>query len=112
MDISTAVMSLSALAQENRLRVFRLLVECGQDGIAAGEIARALSVPHNTLSSQLSQLLQAGLVQSRRDGRSIIYAVDLAGTRRLLGFLMQDCCRGRPEVCAPLLDAVFPACGD
>ncbi len=112
MDISTAVASLSALAQESRLKVFRLLVECGQDGIAAGEIARALGIPHNTLSSHLSLLVQAGLIQSRRDGRSIIYAVDLAGTRRLFGFLMQDCCRGQPEVCAPLLDAVFPACCD
>lgn len=110
MDISTAVASLSALAQESRLKVFRLLVECGQDGIAAGEIARALGIPHNTLSSHLNQLAQAGLVQSRRDGRSIIYAVDLAGTRQLLGFLMQDCCRGRPDVCAPLLDAVFAPC--
>ena len=110
MDISSAVTSLSALAQENRLRVFRLLVECGQDGIAAGEIARALGTPHNTLSSHLGLLSQAGLVQSRRDGRSIIYAVDLAGMRELLGFLMQDCCNGRPEVCAPLLDAVLPAC--
>ena len=110
MDISSAVASLSALAQESRLRVFRLLVECGEDGIAAGEIARALGIPHNTLSSHLGLLSQAGLVQSRRDGRSIIYAVDLAGMRALLGFLMQDCCNGRPEVCAPLLDAVLPDC--
>ena len=110
MDISSAVESLSALAQQNRLRVFRLLVECGRDGLAAGDIARTLGIPHNTLSSHLSLLSQAGLVRSRREGRSIIYAVDLAGMRTLLEFLVQDCCQGRPEVCASLLDAVVPAC--
>ena len=108
MDINSALRAFGALAQESRLRVFRLLVEHGDTGLPAGTIARALGVPHNTMSSHLGILAQAGLVQARRDGRSIIYAVDFAGTRALLGFLTQDCCKGRPEICIPLLDAVLP----
>jgi len=110
MDISTATRALGALSQETRLASFRLLVRSGPEGMAAGEIARALDIPHNTLSSHLSNLVNAGLVSSHRQGRSIIYRVDFDGTRRLLSFLMEDCCRGRPEVCAPVLDAVLPGC--
>jgi DNA-binding transcriptional ArsR family regulator len=107
-----AIDALAALAQESRLRAFRLLVKCGPEGMAAGEIARALKVPHNTLSSHLAVLVQAGLVRSRKEGRSVIYTPDLDGTRGLLSFLMEDCCRGRPEVCAPLIACVLPGCGD
>jgi DNA-binding transcriptional ArsR family regulator len=110
MDDTRAIAALGALAQESRLKVFRLLTGRGERGMAAGEIARRLGVPHNTLSTHLGLLSQAGLVRARRDGRSIIYSMDLAGVRALLGFLMQDCCNGRPEVCAPLLDAVAAGC--
>ncbi len=110
MEIKTATACLSALAQESRLRVFRLLIEAGEDGRPAGAIARSLGIPHNTMSSHLGILQQAGLVGSERQGRSVIYAVDLTGVRDLLAFLLEDCCQGRAEVCAPLLDAVLPAC--
>ncbi len=100
---------LSALAQEGRLEVFRLLVRAGPDGIAAGDIARAVSVPANTLSAQLTILANAGLVRSRREGRSIIYAADYEGMSGLLVYLMEDCCQGRPEVCGPINRAVAEA---
>ena len=107
MDVLTTVKTLGALAQESRLEAFRLLVRSGAEGMAAGEIARALKVPHNTMSSHLSILLNAGLIGSRREGRSIIYNIDFSGTRDLLSFLMEDCCRGRPDLCAPVLDSVL-----
>ena len=110
MDTTVTVKALAALAQESRLNAFRLLVQSGPEGLAAGEIARQLDVPHNTLSSHLSILLNAGLVESRRDGRSIIYSIDFDGTRELLSFLMQDCCQGQPDLCAPVLDSLLPNC--
>jgi len=105
-----AVMALGALAQESRLKVFRLLIKRGPGGMAAGEIARNLAVPHNTMSAQLAILSRAGLVTSRRNGRSIIYAVDLDGTRQLLAFLVEDCCRGSPDVCEPLIASALAEC--
>ncbi|MBV9989920.1 MAG: helix-turn-helix transcriptional regulator [Alphaproteobacteria bacterium] len=105
METTTAVKRLSALAQEARLDVFRLLVKAGPEGRAAGEIARALDVAPNTLSAQLLVLSNAGLIGARRDGRSIIYSVRFDAMRELLGFLTQDCCGGRPEICAPLAAA-------
>lgn len=102
MESSTAIKRLSALAQESRLAVFRLLIQAGPTGVAAGEIARALEITPNTLSAQLTVLSNAGLVTSRRDGRSIIYAAGYDGMSELLVYLMEDCCRGRPEICAPL----------
>jgi ArsR family transcriptional regulator len=110
MDITTTVKALGALAQESRLNAFRLLVRSGPDGLAAGEIARQLSVPHNTLSSHLSILSNAGLITSHREGRSIIYHINFNGTRELLSFLMEDCCRGQPELCSPVLDSLLPDC--
>lgn len=110
MDIKWTIKSLAALAQETRLAAFRLLVRCGDEGMAAGEIARALSIPHNTMSSHLAILAHAGLVSSRRESRSIIYSIDFEGTRELLSFLMEDCCQGQPELCAPVLDSVLPGC--
>lgn len=110
MDIESAVKALGALAQQSRLAAFRLLVRSGTEGLAAGEIAQALSIPHNTLSSHLATLAQGGLVRSRREGRSIIYSVDFDGTRAMLGFLVEDCCRGAPEVCRPALDSVLASC--
>ena len=78
--------------------------------MAAGKIAGELEIPHNTLSSHLAILLNAGLVNSRREGRSIIYSINFDGTRELLSFLMEDCCQGHPELCAPVLDSVLSGC--
>jgi DNA-binding transcriptional ArsR family regulator len=110
MDIFSAVDALGALAQESRLKVFRLLVRAGPSGMAAGDIARALAVPQNTMSSHLAILSRARLVHARKHGRSIIYAVDFEGTRVLLSFLVEDCCGGKPEVCAPLLRSALAEC--
>jgi len=110
MDISRAIEGLSALAQESRLKVFRLLVQHGPDGMAAGELARVLKVPHNTMSTHLAILCRAGLVRSRKESRSIIYALDVKGTRALLTFLVQDCCRGKPHVCQPLIASALAEC--
>lgn len=110
MDISTVIEALGALAQETRLAAFRLLVKAGPDGLPAGEIARALAIPHNTLSSHMSILARAGLVAPRRAGRSVIYSVDFSGMRDLLSFLMEDCCQGRPEVCGPAIADTLSAC--
>ena len=106
MQLPTAVVALSALAHGHRLAVFRLLVRAGADGVPAGEIARDVGVLPNTLSSHLTILGHAGLILSRRDGRSLIYSADYEGMRDLLGFLVADCCAGRPEICAPLLDTL------
>lgn len=102
MQLPTAVEALSALAHASRLAVFRLLVRAGAEGMAAGEIAREIGVLPNTLSSHLTILDQAGLVQARREGRSIIYSADYARMRDLLGFLVADCCAGRPEICGAI----------
>jgi len=110
MEINDAVAALSALAQGPRLAVFRLLVAAGPDGLAAGEIARRTGVAANTLSAQLTVLTQAGLTASRREGRSIIYSADYAVVSQVLAFLMDDCCGGRPEVCAPLAGITERAC--
>lgn len=104
-----AVDLLSALAQGHRLAVFRLLVKAGPEGLSAGSIAREVGVRPNTLSTHLAILEHAGLAQSRREGRSVIYTADYAAMRGLLGFLMEDCCGGAPEICAPLA-GLIPAC--
>jgi DNA-binding transcriptional ArsR family regulator len=109
MEINQAVQRLSALAQESRLEVFRLLVKAGPTGVPAGDIARTLGVPPNTLSAQLTILANAGLVTSRRDGRSIIYAAHYECMSELLLYLVDDCCQGRAEVCAPLTNAAARA---
>lgn len=101
MQVPVAVEALSALAHGHRLAVFRLLVRAGEAGVAAGEIAREVGVLPNTLSTHLTILGHAGLVVSRREGRSVIYSADYAGMRNLLDFLIADCCAGRPEICAP-----------
>jgi len=102
METPSAVTALSALAHPGRLEVFRLLVRAGPEGIAAGEIARATGSLANTMSTNLNVLAGAGLVTSRRDGRSIIYAAAFDRMRELLAFLMEDCCAGNAEICAPL----------
>ena len=102
MEPQSAVGALSALAHPARLEVFRLLIRAGPDGMAAGDIARATGSLANTLSTNLNVLAGAGLVSSRRDGRSIIYAAGYDRMRDLLAFLMEDCCAGNAEICAPL----------
>ena len=102
MDSPAAVTALSALAHEGRLAIFRLLVQAGEDGLAAGEIARATGSLSNTLSANLNVLSNAGLIRSRREGRSVIYTAAYSAMSDLLGFLMEDCCSGRAEICAPL----------
>lgn len=102
MESNLAVVALSALAHEGRLGVFRLLVQAGAPGLPAGEIAKQLDVLPNTLSASLNILSQAGLVTSRREGRSIIYSAAYEAMRELLAFLVEDCCAGAPEVCEPL----------
>lgn len=102
MESPSAVAALSALAHPGRLEVFRRLVQAGPGGLAAGEIARVTGSLANTLSANLNILAAAGLVSSRREGRSIIYAAAYERMRDLLAFLMEDCCGGNPEICAPL----------
>jgi ArsR family transcriptional regulator len=103
MEPQSAVGALSALAHPGRLEVFRLLVQAGPGGMAAGDIARATGSLANTLSTNLNVLAGAGLVNARRDGRSIIYAAGYGQMRELLAFLMEDCCGGNAEICAPLV---------
>ena len=91
----------SALAHDVRLRVFRLLVAAGKQGLPAGEIATSLDVPASTLSTHLSQLERVGLLQSCRERQRIIYAIDTAGTQSLVDFLVNDCCGGKPELFRP-----------
>lgn len=92
MDIQDAIIVFDALSQETRLRAFRLLVEAGPDGLAAGAMSQHLGTPHNTLSFHLNHLSNAGIVTSRREGRSIIYAANFDAMRGLIGFMVKDCC--------------------
>lgn len=101
-----AVDALGALAHETRLSVFRMLVVAGPEGMIAGSIAERVAVPPSTMSHHLASLERAGLVQSERQSRQILYRADYAGMRRLLSFLMQDCCGGAPEMCADLVGAL------
>ena len=101
METYQAIVALNALAQETRLKAFRLLVRAGAAGFAAGEIAEKLDIPANTLSFHLKELTRAGLVDSRREGRSIRYSLQVEGMQRLLNFLSEDCCQGHPELCLP-----------
>jgi len=102
METSAATNALSALGNERRLMIFRFLVQIGPEGIAAGEIARRLGILQNTLSSSLSVLGHAGLVTSRREGRSIIYSAAFAQLGALLDFLAEDCCGGAAELHPPV----------
>ena len=112
MELASSVTALSALAHDGRLRAFRLLVQAGVLGLPAGEVARRLDVLPNSLSPNLNILAQAGLVKSRRQGRSIIYTAEYDRMRDLLSFLVEDCCGGSPEICSPLAEALRTACCD
>lgn len=99
MKSDKAIVALGALAQEHRLAVFRLLVQAGPDGKAAGDIAVALDLPASSLSFHLGHLTRAGLITQRRESRSLIYSADFAAMNRLVGFLTENCCGGAS--CAP-----------
>ena len=104
METETAIATLSALAQATRLDVFRALVAAEPLGVTAGDLARRLDVPANTLSTHLAILTRAGLIQGERKSRTITYRAELNHVRGLLAFLMKDCCGGKPDICAPLID--------
>ncbi|MGH7814317.1 MAG: ArsR/SmtB family transcription factor [Candidatus Binataceae bacterium] len=100
MKNQTAVAALGALAQETRLGVFRMLIQAGPDGMAAGAIGERLGLPSPTLSFHLNQLRFAGLVAARRKSRSIIYSANFKTMNELLTYLTENCCEGRPGQCA------------
>src|SRR6201996_8429746 len=102
MEKTDAVAALAALAQDNRLDVFRLLVQAGPDGLPAGGVAEALGLAPNTLTFHFDRLRAAGLVTVRREGRSMIYAAQFEQMNALLGFLTENCCGGAP--CAPVTE--------
>lgn len=92
MDIKHAINAFTALSQETRLKVFKILIEYGSSGAAAGTISDRLGIPHNTLSFHLSHLTQAGLISARKDGRSMIYAANVASIEELIAYLRENCC--------------------
>lgn len=104
-----AVRRLAALAQITRVNVFKALMSAGPEGLPAGVLSERLDVAPNTLSAHLSVLSQAELVSVRREGRMRIYAVELEAVSELLGFLVDDCCQGHPEVCAPVANRSLKA---
>ncbi|WP_172124789.1 metalloregulator ArsR/SmtB family transcription factor [Devosia sp. 919] len=110
MEQNAAIDVFSALSQATRLETFRLLMEYEPDGLPAGEIARRLGVPQNTMSSHLAVLARAGLVESERHSRSIVYRAVVERVREIASFLVQDCCGGRPELCEPLVAEFTPCC--
>jgi ArsR family transcriptional regulator len=110
MDNDEAIRALAALAQDTRLETFRLLVRLEPEGLPAGEVARQMEVPQNTMSAHLAILTRSGLVRSERRSRTITYRADLDRLRDMMLFLVKDCCAGRPELCAPLIAELTPCC--
>ena len=110
MDETRTIAALAALAQATRLQTFRLLVEREPEGVPAGELARLIGVPQNTMSAHLSTLANAGLVSGERQSRSIIYRADLERFRQVTLYLIKDCCGGNAELCAPLIKELTPCC--
>jgi len=102
MDKDDVVAALAALAQEHRLEVYRILVQAGPSGMAAGEVASAVGIPPNTLSFHLDRLRHAGLVKFERQGRSLIYAARYDTMNALIGYLTENCCGSKPEICKPV----------
>lgn len=109
MKTKTAVAALAALAQESRLALFRLLVQAGPHGLAAGQIARRLGIAPSTLSFHLKELSHAGLITSSQEGRSVIYAANFNTMSRLLGYLSENCCGGNPCLPVSLKPCAAPA---
>jgi DNA-binding transcriptional ArsR family regulator len=110
METQDAIEVFAALSQATRLDVFRLLMEHEPAGLPAGDIARRLEVPQNTMSSHLAILTRAGLINAERQSRSIIYRAVVGRVRELTSFLVQDCCGGRPDLCEPLVAEFAPCC--
>jgi ArsR family transcriptional regulator, arsenate/arsenite/antimonite-responsive transcriptional repressor len=110
MDSTKAIAALAALAQPTRLDVFRFLASREPDGVAAGELARLVEAPQNTVSTHLAILARAGLIVGERQSRSIIYRADLERFREVALYLLKDCCGGRPELCASLIADLTPCC--
>jgi ArsR family transcriptional regulator, arsenate/arsenite/antimonite-responsive transcriptional repressor len=108
MEYLEATEAFGALAQPTRLETFRLLVRHEPAGVPAGELARLLAVPQNTMSAHLAVLSRAGLIGGERQSRSILYRANLARLRELILFLLKDCCGGRPDLCAPIVNALQP----
>jgi ArsR family transcriptional regulator len=100
MKIYSAVKALAALAQETRLSIFRILVQTGEAGLSAGQIAKELSIPNATLSFHLKELTNAGLITARQESRFIYYAANFSTMNELLGYLTENCCAGNP--CGPV----------
>jgi DNA-binding transcriptional ArsR family regulator len=110
MDELQALAAFAALAQEHRLRLVRALVTAGPEGVASGVLAEAVGVSAATVSHHLKELSHAGLVASRREGRSIIYSAAYPALSDLIAFLMKECCQGHPEICAPAVAAPATCC--
>lgn len=110
MDKSAALTAFAALSQTSRLDAFKLLIQAGDQGMLAGEISDALDARQNTMSANLSVLLNAGLLRNEREGRAIRYFANMEGLQGLLAFLLQDCCGGRPELCRPLIEDITCGC--
>jgi ArsR family transcriptional regulator, arsenate/arsenite/antimonite-responsive transcriptional repressor len=110
MESEETVLALAALAQPTRLEAFRLLVRHEPKGLAAGDIARALAVPQNTMSAHLAVLSRASLISAERFSRSIVYRAKFSHLREVMLFMLRDCCEGRPEICAPLIEELTPCC--
>jgi len=110
MDKKASLAALSALGQDTRMEVFRLLVRAGSQGVPSGEIASRLGAMQNTMSAHLKILDHAGLVRTERDGRVVRYVADMTGFRDLLAYLMEDCCDGSPELCQPVIKAITCNC--
>ncbi len=112
MDMNAALTAFATLGHPTRLAAFRALIKAGEAGMSAGEIGQALKVRQNTMSVNLSGLVQSGLVRNAREGRSIRYFIDPQGISGLLAFLLQDCCGGRPDLCQPLIAEIAPCVPD
>ena len=110
MEIKDVVAALSALAQDTRLSIFRLLVEAGPDGVSAGRIGDTLKVPGATLSFHLKELARSGLVSSRQDKQFIYYAADYEQMANLMSFLTQNCCQGMPQACLSIVETALGRC--
>ncbi len=106
MDKSASLTAFAALSNAARLDAFRLLIKAGEAGLLSGEIGERLGAKQNTTSTNLAILQSAGLIRSSREGRAVRYFADMSGVRGLLGFLMEDCCGGNPDICRPVLDEV------
>jgi DNA-binding transcriptional ArsR family regulator len=110
MENKAAVKALAALAQETRLSIFRLLIQAGPEGVAAGMIGERLEVPPATLSFHLKELAYAGLVSSRQEGRFIYYSADYEQMAALMTYLTQNCCRGMPQECVTVMETALSCC--